>query len=74
MNAEQLRTIRNTLGMTRRQFADRVGLSAILIEKIERGEWKVTPRSKRKILAALNIDETDVINAMELKQKLLGGN
>ncbi|USK84786.1 helix-turn-helix transcriptional regulator [Peribacillus asahii] len=62
MTSNQLRMIRDALGMTRKSFGDRVGLSAVLIEKIERGEWRVTDRTKYKVLSAFNMNETDVIN------------
>ncbi len=69
MTSEQLRMIRNALGMTRKQFADRAGLSAVLITKIERGEWKVTRRTAQRVKAAFGITEPDIISLVEFRKK-----
>ncbi|MCW5891378.1 MAG: helix-turn-helix domain-containing protein [bacterium] len=43
MTGEELRTIRHRLGLSQREFAPRVGLTANAVARIERGERGVSP-------------------------------
>jgi predicted transcriptional regulator len=61
MTSEMIRFIRQTRGLTLREFAAAVGCSYTYISLIESGGWRVTPRLERKIRQAFDISDEKLI-------------
>ena len=60
MKLERTREWREVRGFTQRDLAEEAGLGMFTIPRIERGE-NVTPRTARKIAAALDLDIMDLM-------------
>ncbi|PJW21985.1 helix-turn-helix domain-containing protein [Geobacillus thermoleovorans] len=61
MTNEMIRFIRQTRGLTLREFAATVGCSYSYISLIESGDRRVTPRLERKIRQAFDLSDEKLI-------------
>ena len=61
MTSEMIRFIRQTRGLTLREFAATVGCSYSYISLIESGGRRVTPRLERKIRQAFDLSDEKLI-------------
>lgn len=64
MNGKTVKALRAYLGMTQREFAESIGVSAISISNIERGITPVTDTMKMKISKVFQIDR-DFVDTVE---------
>lgn len=64
MNGKTVKALRAYLGVTQREFAESIGVSAISISNIERGITPVTDTMKIKIGKVFKIDR-DFLDTVE---------
>jgi transcriptional regulator with XRE-family HTH domain len=56
-----LRRLRNKLGVSQDEFADRAGLHRTYIGSVERGERNITLDTLQRIARALQVDPKDLL-------------
>lgn len=69
--AEEIRLIREYMGLSRRMFAPKIGISASYLDKLERGVAPVTTTVIQRIYAAFYYTAEDyraIIAAMKLRK------
>ncbi len=54
---DRIRMIRTELGLTQKQFAEKLGLKQNSISNLEKDGYTVTPQNIRAICAQFNVDE-----------------
>ena len=58
----RLRTVRERKALTQRELAERSGVTAVQISRIENGEANPYPSTVRKLAAALNVEPHDLMD------------
>lgn len=57
LNVNSLRAVRTVHGLSQRKLAALIGVDGSLINKIELGQRRLTPKIEKRIIKALGIDE-----------------
>jgi transcriptional regulator with XRE-family HTH domain len=73
MKKEIVKLLRNTLGLTQRQFAEKVGISHGLAGYIETGARLISPTTERKIKQAFQLTEDKLAQLTALVNEIKGG-
>lgn len=69
ITSEHVRTLRGLSQLTREEFAKKVGVSAVLIAKIEYGDRYVTDRTAHKIREAFGLTTRDIAQLSKFGRK-----
>ena len=71
MDKELFRFIRISKRMTQREFAKKLGVSHALVAEIERGNRRITTRTRNKVMHSFGFSKSDISHYTEFLQKVM---